>query len=612
MAELELTPILIEEFMGLVTEPDEQDVAKEYAVVCRNAKFAAGKVGSRPGTIDAITLGAGSDIYQAEWISYASSAIYYFFLMDDFNLYYSTGGARTLLITTSGSPKRFSVAVYGDFVYFFFNDGNFGVDGPYVWDPSVLPTIQTDLATIAPAAIGTMSAATSGAGSVDAGAHKIKVVFETRTGYRSSPTTGTVTYTATASDSIDLTNIPLFATGGGHAAAECTKRHIVMTEAGGDTYFIALTIANNSATTGTIDISDADLNQGVEVTDYFQFTSPLPEFAIGFIYHNRLCCAGNVSEASLLYVSELDSPQTFRADVGFLNANRDDGYRIYGVFPIRDVLYIVKQRGLYATQDNGVAPNSWPLAIYAEDVGTNSFGGVTSLTDENFAVILDFKGLYLFTGSPPIKLTADIQPTWDTISIPYSIFAEVRVDTLNRRVHCLIPTGAATRPDKDIVVDYSDGWDKAKWSIWQTAGLAWRSIIFASDGTAIRGFVAVAGSTVQRFDETATSDDGTAIDYAYRTGIIEPRMFGMNLFGGISMHAYGAGTLGLSVYGPDGTLIVSPTGFTLSTTPEQDLFRRINVRTERIFLEFSHNSASSYSNINRLAVYAEEDGVRSY
>jgi len=270
--------IRIEKFMGLLNYYDARDIPKEYSPVCENVVFKPGRVASRPGTETFITLGGGTDIYHSELYLLASPFTkFYLFLMQDHNLYYSTGGARTLLLTGDSDTTNFVVTSYGNFVYIFQSDGYAGTTAMYVWDPTQLPTVQVDLATITPAAIGTMAAATGGAGEVDAGVHLIRVVFETRTGYRSSPTTGSVSYTATANDSIDLTNIPLYAGEAGHVAAECTKRHVVMTPAGLEEYYIALTINDNTTATGTIDISDVQLVQQTNVDAYFNYMSPLPD-----------------------------------------------------------------------------------------------------------------------------------------------------------------------------------------------------------------------------------------------------------------------------------------------------------------------------------------------
>jgi len=597
-------PQVIEEFMGLYTTLRAQDCPPNYAPVCNNAAFDSGGVDSRPGTAAGFDLGGGTDVLHAEKITVADTD-YYLFLMQDNKLYYSTGGARTLVVDPGGTPTHFQAIVYGALVFLFFSDGNYGVTEARVWSIS---GGWVDRITIIPAAIGTMAAANGAAGEVTAGVHKLKVVFVTRSGFESSPTTGVVSYTAPGALKISLTNVPLWVAGAGHVDAECTKRLIIMTEAGLDKYFLALTISDNTTATGTVDIADETLREERDFTNHFQYTSPMPSLSTGRIFHERLIANGNSAAGTMSYVSELTSPQSFRGDTGFLDIKHDDGFRLVQTFQMREVFYFIKTLGIYATHDNGLEPNSWPLMVVSEDVGTTSISGVSHQSDEDFVIIAEFRGLYLFTGAPPRKISHDIQPTWDTVNIAQLKESKVYIDTVARRILFLTPTGSATRPDKVFVVDYNDGWAKTKWSVWYTNGTAWRAFIVDYPDI----FIATAASTVRKFSESAITDNGTAIDYANRQGILEPAVVGMNLFGGFDMHVTGSGTLNLKAYGPDGTLLQTFTGFTLATAPEKDLFRRMNIRKERIFLEFSHNDAAAASKISRLVVFAKGDGIRAY
>lgn len=605
------------EFAGLNTLQSPQALPSKYSSICKNAIFNQAPIGSREGTSTYFDLGAGTDIYRAELYTAPSPFVkYYLVLMSDHKLYYSTGpgagAARTLLFDASGfstPPVHFRAVPYGNYVFLFFSDGFFGVSAMYVWDPTKLPTVQVDLCTIPPPAIGTMAAADGAAGSVTVGIHLLKVVFVTRTGYVSVPTSGIVTYVAPGAKKISLTNIPVFAAITGHLAAECIERRIIMTEAGLATYYEALVISDNTTTTGTIDIADDQLNQETNYTDNFQFTSPLPGGSTGLIYKEKMCFCGNGSDGSVVYVSETGLPQTFRVDTGFIPVRRNDGQRTVTLFNIRDVLYIVKQRAFFGTSDNGLGPADWPSPmLITEDVGTESIDGVSHLSDQDFAIILDPKQPYVFRGPPPDRIGTNIVPTWLLNNYNAEATAQIAIDTVLRRIYFLVPTGVATRPDTILMCDYLGGWDNLKWSVWTTGGAAWRSIV--QDGSLTLLFAASA--LVRQLDPAAITDNGSAIDYQNHSGVIDPGGVGLKLFGGIDAHPTGAGTLYLKVYGPDNALLQTLTGFTLAATPGKDLFRGFNWRKERIFIEFGHNDVAASSKLYKMSLPVKSDGLRAY
>lgn len=106
----------------------------------------------------------------------------------------------------------------------------------------------------APAA-PTTGLAGAGAGNVDNGDHKYLVTLVTKWG-ESDPGTasGTVTVADNTSDGqVALSGIPT-GTGG-----VCTSRNIYRTKAGGSTYYLLATIADNSTTTYTDNTADASL-----------------------------------------------------------------------------------------------------------------------------------------------------------------------------------------------------------------------------------------------------------------------------------------------------------------------------------------------------------------
>lgn len=102
----------------------------------------------------------------------------------------------------------------------------------------------------------------AGAGNVDNGAHRYGVTFVTADG---ETELGEVTAAITIADKtvngqVSLTNIPL---GGSFV----TSRKIYRTVAGGSTYLLLTTLANNTATTYTDNIADASLGAQAPTTN---------------------------------------------------------------------------------------------------------------------------------------------------------------------------------------------------------------------------------------------------------------------------------------------------------------------------------------------------------
>jgi hypothetical protein len=95
--------------------------------------------------------------------------------------------------------------------------------------------------------------ADSGTGSTCTnGDHIVKVTFYSAIG-ETELGTASNTLTLDGADDITVTNIPT------STDPACTGRYLYMTEASGSTYYRTTTIANNTANTATISVSDGDL-----------------------------------------------------------------------------------------------------------------------------------------------------------------------------------------------------------------------------------------------------------------------------------------------------------------------------------------------------------------
>ena len=93
----------------------------------------------------------------------------------------------------------------------------------------------------------------------------------------------------------------------------------------------------------------------------------------------------------------------------------NNGQGLRAAFTLRNNLYFVKERSLYVTATDGVnEPALWQVEEVSNQVGTPSAHGVG--IGEEWVVIAGRSGLYYFDGSEPMKLSQEIQPTWDAIN----------------------------------------------------------------------------------------------------------------------------------------------------------------------------------------------------
>jgi hypothetical protein len=229
-----------------------------------------------------------------------------------------------------------------------------------------------------------------------------------------------------------------------------------------------------------------------------------------------------------------------------LSVAENNGQAIRSAFKLRERLYFVKEHSLHVTQDDGTnEPALWSISEVSRRMGTPSVRGVG--IGEDWVVIAHRTGLYIFSSGEPVKISQEIQPTWNQINWQYGHTLWVTVDTKERKILVGVPFGMATSPNKVLMLDYRDldiaddiagrppisisfagrktATDKTrKWSPWTIVANAC-AIIKRSDGTAAVTLgggapgIGGGGSTgkVYRLSFTQLSDDGTAIPSYYTT-----------------------------------------------------------------------------------------------
>ena len=316
---------------------------------------------------------------------------------------------------------------------------------------------------------------------------------------------------------------------------------------------------------------------------------------------------------SLVRASRVSDPEAFDGVDGLMQIAPDNGQAIRAAFVLRGFLYFAKERSLYVTADDGAnEPSKWSVREVSNRIGCVSIQGLAS--GEDWVVMAARDGLYLFAGGEPVKLSQEIQPTWDGINWNFSETIQVRVDTEKKRIYILAPFGASTQPDRVLVLDYTEGFGNP---LGGKGGRAWCpwfipansiGLIERSTGTARVFFGSNAAGKIYELLTSQLSDDGAAINSYYQTAYLSSsRSIGRQLFGYLTGLVKGVGSLQVTAYRPGGVNSVSLAAWTLTDPETKDLERLLNLKDERRSFRTGTNAAGSWFSLRKLVAWARPD-----
>ena len=348
--------------------------------------------------------------------------------------------------------------------------------------------------------------------------------------------------------------------------------------------------------------------------------------------------------ASLVRASRVEDPESYDGIDGLLSIAENNGQVIRAAFKLRERLYFVKEHSLFVTQDDGTnEPSLWTIAEVSRKVGTPSVRGVG--IGEDWAVIAHRTGLYIFNGGEPVKISQEIQPTWNQINWQYGHTLWVTVDTKERRIFVGVPFGTATSPNEILMLDYRDlddaediagrppinvtysgrktATDKTrKWSPWTIAANAC-ALLERVNGTAVVALgggapgVGGGGSTgkIYQLSDTQFSDDGTAIPSYYTTHYFPERAVEQSLglgahrklFSYLTMFVEGAGNLILTSFTDSFSAPQTQQPLPLSSPSLKDLELPVNVLGERVAFQVSTNQPGAWFKLQKFTPSVRPD-----
>lgn len=341
-------------------------------------------------------------------------------------------------------------------------------------------------------------------------------------------------------------------------------------------------------------------------------------------------------------------PESYDSVTGIMQVGVENGEEARAIFKLLDnKLYIVKERSLYSTADDGQnEPSLWVINTVSDTVGTGSPRGVG--VGESWAIIAHKTGAYIFWGGEPVKISQEIQPDWDTINWAYDQTIYVVVDTANKRIHIGAPVGDSTVPNVEFVCDYSQlansegqvsGQDIAshpqayysvynptkvvapgkarKWTLWNIS-MNCGTLAIRSDGSyhLLRGNATGTGKV---YDQVTTqlTDDGAKINDMYQTAYTPQvedeqalelgshRKFYKYLTG----YAIGSGVLDFTYYGPYDQQGVPVLSLPLQTQLQWDFECNTNWIGERVSVLFSSQGLGSWFELTKLIFNLQRDAV---
>lgn len=323
--------------------------------------------------------------------------------------------------------------------------------------------------------------------------------------------------------------------------------------------------------------------------------------------------------SSLVRGSGTSEPEAYDGVTGIVEVAVNNGQVIRSAFAIRNNLYFVKDRSLYVTATDGVnEPALWPVEEVSNQVGAASPHAVG--VGEEWVVIAGRSGLYFFDGSEPIKLSQEIQPTWDAVNWQYAQTIWVQVDTQHKLIFVGVPMGSATQPNQVLMLDYTQGMQdplvaalssperSRKWAPWniaanscgwieRPAGVA--QIFFGTNNSSGKIYALWKGQL---------SDDGAAINSYYTTAFLAATgLSGRNLFGYLTAYVQGSGSLAVSADSPGDATLTSLGSWTLASPAPQDHELFTNLLAERVAYQVGTSAADSWFSLTKLVPWAKPD-----
>ena len=291
-------------------------------------------------------------------------------------------------------------------------------------------------------------------------------------------------------------------------------------------------------------------------------------------------------QTNKVYISEIDDAQSISEDQHVIQTPGQK--RIVTAFPFGQSLYLVGDKWIAESADNGDKPRLWTQPKEIAGMGTTAPLGLDWRTSGPYVWIACEDGLRLFRGAfEPLPITY-LFSAWQNINWSAAYSIQVVDDIVNRRCYVACPMGNVTEPSHLITVDYTQGlaYDTVDISLDNFAFGLFSSICAVKEAATARTVVWLGPDgpgQILFLDESTHNDNGAAIQAVWESGYLRRQKGERDIdshfirVGNASFGVTGAGTLNHTWYGVDRTLSVTPASLALSGTPGRELFSKFDL-----------------------------------
>lgn len=354
-----------------------------------------------------------------------------------------------------------------------------------------------------------------------------------------------------------------------------------------------------------------------------------------------------------LVASYIGNLEAFDGVTGNLGVGEENNQPAIGAFVNYDILYILKSNSMFSSQDSpNNEPSNWTVREVSNKIGTCGINAYDY--GEEWAVTACRAGLYMFNGGEPIKISQEIQPTWDALNWKYGSTICVRNDTVNRRIVIMAPMATPnqwlpdapvnanpTIPNICLTMNYKElnsshelaergpikisysgkliSWDLSrKWSIWQIPA-NYADFVVRPDGSAPLMFCQANDIISQQIAGLLT-DNGVPINSRYTTyGFVKPeqeQQFGPLLGDQRKLAKYcvlnvsGQGKMQVRLLPNSLTPTypyVVPGGVTLTNPSQNNREMPLNVLGNYMFADFSTDDIDSAFQLSEVKLTMKKD-----
>jgi hypothetical protein len=368
-----------------------------------------------------------------------------------------------------------------------------------------------------------------------------------------------------------------------------------------------------------------------------------------------------------VYGSYINEPEEVDAsgDGGIIDTSTENAQACMGGFVMRDQMYLLKTGSMYSVRDNpNSEPGGWGLTEISNRVGSVGINSFDS--GEEWAITACRNGIYGFDGGKPEIINLETFDLWQVINWDFGYTICLRNDLENRRILAAVPLPTGTSPEGVptatvtwlpfapynpapitpnviLMLNYQSIGSFAdlltgigthstmfgtlanpdmrrKWTIWQIP-TPYMGQVTQANLIDLTLYICngINSSKIYDLDPNQRSDDGVAIYGLYTTyGHVNAvkaatlPIFGLHTkrYTVLQANIEGAGIAQVRLLPNDLSArypYVVPGGITLASPENDDFFRPINCKAQRLFLEFSTNAVGSWFNLCKTLLSGKSD-----